>query len=147
MSYYELVKNIKLLKDSPMDYNLIKKIDDDKTKYHKYALTRLIVHIYDAVDERLNSVGYMCLKGIVNSKGDINEIELNFINLKKEKKYILELSKLKLFDIDTREKMKKRIINKFNEVYEYLKKQIQNIDIDEIYINRLEKIMQSDVEE
>lgn len=145
MTYYELVKNIKVLKDSPMDYNLIKKIDDDKTKYHKYVLTRLIAHIYDTVDERLNSVGYDCLKGFVNSKGDINEIELNFINLKKEKKYILKLSELKIFDIDTREKIKKRITNKFNEVYEYLKKQIKNID--EVYLNRLEKIMQSDVEE
>ena len=141
MSYYELVKTIKLLKDAPMDEQLIKKIDNDKIKYHKYALTRLIAHIYNTVDERLNNSGYKCLKSLVANYKDIDAVELDFINLKKEKIYVLKLAELKMFDIDTKTKMSIRINRKFEDVYEYLKQQIKNIDVDGMYLNRIEKIM------
>lgn len=139
MSYYDWVKIIKTLKDSPMDDSLIEKLKKQTIEKNKYMLARLIIHIYDTVDERLNRAGYKCLKELVTNKADINLMELDLINLKKEKKYVLDLINLSIFEVEQKELMKKRINLKYKEIVEFLENQIKNIDTDGTYMSVFEK--------
>lgn len=146
MSYYEWVQAIETLKDSPMDETQIKELENKKIEKNDYVLARLMMHIYITIEERLNHAGYLCLKSLL-SKTDINEIELDFINFKKEKKYILKLMNLQILSNTQKENIKKRVNIKFKEIYDFLKQKINNIDAHGMYINTFEKIMSSNTEE
>ena len=146
MSYYDWVKNIELLKNSPMDEAQIQKLANQKIEKNDYVIARLMIHIYDTIEERMNHAGYLCLKSLL-SKNDINEIELDFINFKKEKNYVLKLMNLEILSNSKKENIRKIINIKFKEVYNFLKQQIKNIDTTGMYISTLEKIIPSDMEE
>lgn len=146
MSYYDWVKNIELLKDSPMDEAQIQKLANQKIEKNDYVVARLMIHIYDTIEERMNHAGYLCLKSLL-SKNDINEIELDFINFKKEKNYVLKLMNLEILSNSQKENIRKIINIKFKEVYNFLKQQIKNIDTTGMYSSTLEKIIPSDMEE
>ena len=147
MSYYDWVNTIESLKTLPRDEEIIKNLKNKEIEDNKYVLARLIVHIYETIDERLHNAGLICLKEIISGKGDINTVELNLINLKKEKQYVLELINLKIFDKEIKEKIKQRIYMKFQEITEFLKDKTKNIDKDGIYISIFEKIISSNMEE
>ena len=58
-----------------------------------------------------------------------------------------EMAFVKIFDEEIKEKMKKRIDMKFQEITEFLKEKTKNIDKDGMYINIFEKIISSNMEE
>ena len=147
MSYYDWVKSIESLKDSPMDDSLIEKLKTQKIENNHYTIARLVIHIYNMIEERLNKAGFVCLKGIINNHRDINALELHFINLKKEKQFVSRLNDLQIFDNETKEKIRKRINLKFKEIYNFLKIRVNELDIDGIYISTFEKILSSSMEE
>ena len=147
MSYYDWVKSIESLKDSPMDDSLIEKLKTQKIENNPYTIARLVIHIYNMIEERLNKAGFVCLKGIINNHRDINALELHFINLKKEKQFVSKLNDLQIFDNEMKEKIRKRINLKFKEIYNFLKIRVNELDIDGVYISTFEKILSSSMEE
>lgn len=143
MTYYEWVKQFKLLETSPMDENIIKNLENKTIDKNAYVINKLLNHTITTIQTRLHSSGLKCLKQTVESNLEINVLSMNLMNLKKEKQYVLKITELPIFDSNIKTQLIEFIDKKYEEIKETLQKTIENIDIDGQHINIFEQIMSS----
>ena len=146
MSYYEWVSNLKMLQTSPMDDNIIKNLENKKNYQNDYIRVKLFKHVLNTVNTRLNNAGYDRLERIFSSAYNIDTLSLDFINLKKEHKFVLKISQLSAFDQETQMVLIDSIERRYNDICDMLRKNIKYVDTDGSCIVTFEKIMSSNME-
>lgn len=146
MSYYDWVQKLQILKTSPMDDDIINNLENQKLDSNPYVINKLLIHMFKAINTRLNNGILNCIKELQNNI-DINTLSIHFVNIKKEKQYVSKLVNLSILDIENKNTLKDFIEQKYNYIYDYLKKIINLIDTNGEYVSTLEKIMSSDMEE
>lgn len=146
MSYYDWVKNFNVLKTSPMDENLIKKLEDKTMYKNDYIINKFFGHVLDTINIRLNNICYRCIDQMLLNKTDVDILSLDFINLKKEKNYVLKIANLPIFEQELKDILIDTINNRYTDICEVIRKNIVYIDYDGSYIATFEKIISSDME-
>ena len=146
MSYYEWVKNFNILKTSPMDENIIKSLENKTMYKNDYIVNKFFVHVLDTINIRLNNICYRCIDQILLNKTDVDTLSLDFINLKKEKKYVLKIANLPILEKEIQDILIETINNRYTDICEVIRRNIGYIDYDGSYITTFEKIISSDME-
>lgn len=146
MSYYDWVKNFNVLKTSPMDENIIKKLEDKIMYKNDYIINKFFGHVLDTINIRLNNICYRCIDQMLLNKTDVDTLSLDFINLKKEKNYVLKIANLPIFEQELKDILIDTINNRYTDICEVIRKNIVYIDYDGSYITAFEKIISSDME-
>lgn len=147
MTYFEWVSTFEKLKTAPMDYSLLKQLEDKKINGGQYVLYSLVAHVSDTVNTRLNNRYMELFMKILNDSIDIDTLSLELINYKKEVKFLNKIIELPIIPNDSKEKFRTTLDTALDDIYNALKRNIEYIDVDGQYISTFEKIMNSDMEE
>lgn len=147
MSYFEWVEAFSNLKTSPMDYDYIKKLETKKLDGSEYVEQRLIDHIIETVNVRLNNSYERCVRKALTTNIDINTLSLELVNFRKEKKFVKTIVSLPIMDTKIRDTFMSTIDKKVDAMCIDLRKSIEYIDYNGEYVSTFDKIMVSDVEE
>ena len=147
MSYYEWVEAFSNLKTAPMDYDYLKKLETKKLYGSDYVLQRLVDHVIDTVNVRLNNSYEKCLRKVLIANVDINILSLELVNFKKEKFFVKAIVSLPIMNPRIRDTFLSTIDKKIDSMCNDLRKSLEYIDYDGEYISTFDKIMISDTEE
>lgn len=147
MSYYDWVKMFEILKTSPMDDSIIKKLEDKNLDGNDYVLEKLINHVINTINTRLNNRYFLWVDRILSSNIDIDTLSLDLINLKKEKKFVIKIVSLPIFIGELSDAFKNVINERFEDIYNIIRKNIEYIDKDGSYIDTFNKIMLTSMED
>ena len=147
MIYFDWVNTFEKLKSSPIDYDLLKELEDKKLDGDDYVLQHLISHIIDTVNTRLNTCFEKFLERIVIGNIDVNILSLELIQLKKEIKFNKKIVNLSIIPNDSRKQFMSTLDNAVNNIYDILRKNLKYVDDDGEFLSVFDQIMVSDVEE
>lgn len=147
MSYYDWVKTFEMLKTSPMDDNIIKNLENKNLDGNAYVLEKFINHVINTINTRLNNSYFSCIDRILSSNIDIDTLSLDLINIKKEKKFVIKIVNLPIFAGELSDTFKNVINQRFEEIYNIIRKNIEYIDNDGSYSSTFNKIMSTSMEE
>ena len=147
MIYFDWVNTFEKLKSSPIDYDLLKELEDKKLDGDDYVLQHLITHIIDTVNTRLNTCFEKFLERIVIGNIDVNILSLELIQLKKEIIFNKKIVNLSIIPNDSRERFITTLDNAVNNIYDILRKNLKYVDDDGEFLSVFDQIMVSDVEE
>lgn len=141
MTYFEWVNNLVILKNSPMDYELLKKLENSKFDGSQYTYYRLTKHINDTISDRLNKAFDGIINGVSNFNISIDDLSLELIRYRDEVKFINKILGLSVIPKDSLEIIKTDLNKALNDIYKYIRDSVEYIDVDGEYISTFDKIM------
>lgn len=146
MTYFEWVNELRKIKSSPMDYDLLQGLNNKSLNGGEYIYNRFISHVINTLVDRLDKA-YENLFNAIVSGIDLDNLSLELIRYKKELKFIYTIVDLHVIKKEDKSVIITNMDKTIGDIYNILRSNIESIDVDGYYISTFEKIMNSDVEE
>lgn len=147
ITYYELINYIEKMKTAPRDDKNITFLTNNKTHMPGNVLYRFIDHIIDLIRTRLNKALDDFILKIKTSGKDENIFSLEVLEIKKEIKYVIAISKCINIPEENKNKLKQTITNFANEVEEILQTNAKKLDTTGKYLNIIKNHKINDLED